>query len=87
MPHQPADEAFVRAFPKVELHCHLEGSFPAATSIELASRHDLPLPTTDIEHVYDFDSFLGFLDLLGLVCRSMVTEDDFAEATSPTTPR
>lgn len=77
----PSDEAFLRTFPKVELHCHLEGSLPAATFIALAARHGLALPTADPEHVYDFDSFLGFLDLLGLVCRSMVTQDDFAEAT------
>lgn len=75
----PAD--VVRRLPKVELHCHLEGAVPAETFIGLADRHGLTLPTRDPQHVYDFDSFLEFLDRLYLVCASMRTAQDFAEAT------
>ncbi len=78
---RPDTAAVLRAMPKVELHCHLEGSVPAPAFIELAGRHGLTLPTTDPERVYDFESFLGFLDLLGLVCASMVTVEDFERAT------
>jgi len=71
---------FIRRMPKVELHCHLEGSVPAATFIELAQRHGIDLPTDDPDHVYDFASFLEFLDLYYLVCRAVRDEDDFRRA-------
>lgn len=76
----PSD-AFIAAIPKVELHCHLEGSVPAATFIELATGHGLDLPTLDPEHVYDFGSFLEFLDLYYLVCSSITEPADFERAT------
>lgn len=81
VPLSASDEAAIRSLPKVELHCHLEGSLPPATFIALAGAHDIPLSTDDPEHVYDFTSFLGFLDLYATVCASMVTADDFARAT------
>jgi adenosine deaminase len=74
------DADFIRRMPKVELHCHLEGSVPAATFIELAGRHGVVLPTEDPEHVYDFGSFLEFLDLYYLVCASMRDAADFERA-------
>lgn len=71
---------FIRRVPKVELHCHLEGSVPAPTFIELAARHGITIPTDDPDHVYDFGSFLEFLDLYYLVCRSMRDASDFERA-------
>ena len=79
-PPQPADEAFLRALPKVELHCHLEGSVPAATFLDLSARHGVALPTRDPEHVYDFTSFLAFLDRYYLVCESVRDASDFERA-------
>ena len=75
-----SDEAFLRGLPKVELHCHLEGSVPADTFLALAARHGVALPTRDPDHVYDFTSFLGFLDLYYLVCRSVRDAADFERA-------
>jgi adenosine deaminase len=80
-PMSPEDIAAIESLPKVELHCHLEGSVPADTFIALAGSHGLTIPTGDPAHVYDFTSFLGFLDLYGLVCASMVTAADFERAT------
>ena len=76
----PVDDAFLRALPKVELHCHLEGSVPAATFLDLSARHGVKLPTRDPDHVYDFTSFLAFLDLYYLVCESVRDAADFERA-------
>ena len=39
------------AWPKIELHRHLEGSIRLATLIEVAQEYDIPLPTYDIDHL------------------------------------
>ncbi|MFA3839528.1 adenosine deaminase family protein [Streptomyces aureus] len=47
-----ADEAFLRAMPKAELHCHFEGSVPADTMIALARSNGVVLPTYDPAELY-----------------------------------
>jgi adenosine deaminase len=39
------------AWPKIELHRHLEGSIRLETMIEVAREHDIPLPASDPEHL------------------------------------
>ena len=41
------DESFVRAMPKADLHCHLDGSLRLETILELASETGVRLPTKD----------------------------------------
>jgi len=43
---------FLRALPKVELHCHLLGTVRAATFIDLARKAGAPIPREDIEAFY-----------------------------------
>lgn len=76
----PVDEAWIHRLPKVELHCHLEGAVPAETFIELSDRHGVAVPNRDPAHVYDFASFLEFLDLYYGVAAVMRTPEDFADA-------
>lgn len=52
MPGPPVDDAFLRALPKADLHCHFEGSVPAPTMIEIARANGVPLPTYDPGELY-----------------------------------
>ena len=45
--------------PKVELHCHVEGTMRATTLIELADRQGIALPITDPTELYRYDSLTG----------------------------
>ena len=40
---------YLRRLPKVELHCHVEGTLRPQTVADLASKHDIALPTDDVE--------------------------------------
>jgi adenosine deaminase len=66
------------ALPKVELHCHMEGTLRPATLVELAGRHGIQLPTTDLDELYRYDSLDGFLRVFWLGQSTLVTRDDWA---------
>jgi len=40
-------EDFLRELPKVELHCHLDGSLRIESMIDLAAKDKVNLPTSD----------------------------------------
>ena len=71
---------FLRRLPKVELHCHLEGSVPATTAIALAARNGVALPSTDADRLYEFSTLEQFLDIYVAVSQAMARPDDFATA-------
>ncbi|GAB2876163.1 adenosine deaminase [Nocardioides pacificus] len=81
-------EALVAALPKVSLHCHLIGTVSAATVVDLARKHDVPLDgprgPRSAEDLYDHASyedlgeFLRVLDVVGSVVRDV---DDFHRIT------
>ena len=73
-------EDVLNRLPKVELHCHLEGSLRADTLIALAAVRDVPLPTTEPDALYRYDDLAGFLTVYEIACRALVTRDDFARA-------
>jgi adenosine deaminase len=74
-------EEHLRALPKVELHCHVEGAARASTIAELARRNGVELPVDDPEELYDFHDLNQFLEIYGIICRSLVTVDDFRRIT------
>ena len=69
---------YLRSLPKVELHCHVEGTLRPDTVVDLARRHDITLPTTDVERIYDYDTIYEFLEIFRLVNSTVIERDDFA---------
>ena len=74
-----ASDAFIKALPKVELHVHLEGSIRPATLLELAHRHNEPLPADTVEGLeewYTFTDFPHFAEIYQTLSRCVQTVDD-----------
>lgn len=64
--------------PKVELHCHVEGTVRATTVIELARKAGRPLPVDDPEQLYRYDSLDSFLAVFWFIQELLTTPDDWA---------
>lgn len=75
------DRATIEQLPKVELHCHLEGSLRASTVVDLAAAHDLPLPAAEVDDLYRYDDLAGFLAVYEVACGAVRTTTDFARVT------
>ena len=71
------DEALER-LPKVELHCHVEGTMRPATVLDLAARNGIALPTVDLDQLYRYRSLDEFLAVFWLVQSCLQTRDDWA---------
>ena len=68
----------MRALPKVELHCHLEGAIRPGTVMELARKNGVPLPDGDIRGQYRYGSLDEFLTVFWLVQSVLADRDDWA---------
>ena len=64
--------------PKVELHCHVEGTVRPQTVLELAAKAGRPLPTDDLDDLYAYDSLDSFLSIFWLVQETLGSRDDWA---------
>jgi len=73
---QPAS-SFIRALPKAELHLHLEGSVEPATLLELRQRHGRPGTLDDVEKIYSYLNFTGFLMAFKEVTDDLQTGEDY----------
>ncbi|HZP30676.1 MAG TPA: adenosine deaminase [Acidimicrobiia bacterium] len=69
---------YLRRVPKVELHCHVEGTLRPSTVADLAAKHDIALPTADIDRIYDYETIYEFLEIFRLVNSTVIDRDDFA---------
>jgi adenosine deaminase len=69
---------YLRRVPKVELHCHVEGTLRPATVVDLARRHDITLPTTDVDRIYAYETIYEFLEIFRLVNSTVIELEDFA---------
>ena len=68
------------ALPKVELHCHVEGTIRPATVVELARKNGRALPTDDPTELYRYTSLNSFLEIFWLVQELLADPDDWARA-------
>ena len=73
----PQPNAFLLSLPKAELHLHLEGSVDAATLIELKRRHGQPSTPLEVEKLYRYDDFHGFLMAFKAVTQDLQTPEDY----------
>ncbi len=73
-------QEYLRRVPKVELHCHFEGTVRAATFAGLARKHGVELPAQDVDKLYDYESIYEFLTIFGMVSSTLRDREDFARA-------
>ncbi len=69
--------SFILSLPKAELHLHLEGSIDPSTLLELRTRHRKFSTLADIERLYRYQNFTGFLMAFKSVTEDLQTADDF----------
>lgn len=75
------DPDVLQHMPKVELHCHLEGSLRASTLVRLADHHGITLPTRNHHGLYRFADLAAFLRVYEIACGVLQTASDFALVT------
>jgi aminodeoxyfutalosine deaminase len=73
---QPAS-SFIRSLPKAELHLHLEGAVELATLLELRRSHGRPGTLENVEEIYSYLDFTGFLMAFKEVTDDLQTPEDY----------
>ncbi len=68
------------AIPKVELHCHVEGTIRPTTVVEMAAKNGVRLPSEDPTELYRYDSLDSFLAIFWLVQSVLADPDDWERA-------
>ncbi len=69
---------YLRRVPKVELHCHFEGTVRPETAADLAKEHGVELPTKDVTELYSYETIEEFLVIFALVSSTLIDASDFA---------
>ena len=73
----PAPSLSIRQLPKAELHLHLEGAIEPATLLELRKRHGKNSTIKEVEQLYRYDDFTGFLMAFKTVTEDLQNPEDF----------
>jgi aminodeoxyfutalosine deaminase len=73
----PRPSAFILSLPKAELHLHLEGAIDPATLLELRKRHGKESSLPEVERLYQYEDFPGFLMAFKAVTDDLQTADDY----------
>jgi len=69
--------SFIRLLPKAELHLHLEGAIDPATLLELKKRHGQHGSLTEVDKLYRYSDFNGFLMAFKTVTEQLRTPEDY----------
>src|SRR3984893_3276980 len=69
--------SFIRLLPKAELHLHLEGAIDAATLLELKHRHGQSGSLAEVEKLYRYPDFDGFLMAFKAVTEHLRSPEDY----------
>ena len=69
--------SFIVTLPKAELHLHLEGAIDPGTLLELRQRHGKSSSLSEIEQLYTYQDFNGFLMAFKAVTEDLQTADDY----------
>src|SRR2546426_6596826 len=64
--------------PKVELHCHVEGTMRPQTVAELAAKNGRALPVEDPQDLYHYTSLDEFLSIFWLIQECLTNHEDWA---------
>jgi aminodeoxyfutalosine deaminase len=73
----PFPNSFITSLPKAELHLHLEGSVDLATLLELRRQHGRKSSLAEVEQLYQYKDFTGFLMAFKAVTEDLLTADDY----------
>lgn len=68
----------ITAWPKAELHLHLEGSMRPSTVAELAARHGVSIAEYEVAERYEYKDFNGFIEAFKWVTSFLRTPADYA---------
>ena len=71
-------QSSVRALPKIELHCHIEGTMRPGTMVDLAGTAGIDLPVDDPTEVFDYADLTEFLNVFWLVQSVLATPEAWA---------
>lgn len=77
MPPNNPPSPFIRQLPKAELHLHLEGSIDPATLLALRQRHGKQATLAQVDSLYQYRDFTGFLMAFKTVTEDLQTADDY----------
>ncbi len=69
--------SFIRQLPKAELHLHLEGAVEPATLVELRERHGDRAIAAEVDSLYHYQDFAGFLLAFKNITEHLRTPDDY----------
>src|SRR5258708_19160353 len=64
--------------PKVELHCHFEGTVRAATFADLARKHRVKLRRDNVGELYSYNTVVEFLVIFGMVSATIIDREGCA---------
>ena len=69
--------SFIRLLPKAELHLHLEGAIDAATLLELKHRHGGSGSLAEVDKLYRYPDFDGFLMAFKAITEHLRSPEDY----------